>query len=112
MPIETAASYCLVLTTCASADEADRMAKRLVEAKLAACVNILPPMRSVYRWRAETQTATEHLLIAKIRVADYAAVEERIKTLHNYELPEVIAVPVVGGLSAYLAWLNDPDITT
>lgn len=85
------------------------MARVLVEAKLAACVNILPAMRSIYRWQGEIQTATEHLLIAKTRVVDYPAIETRIKALHSYELPEVIAVPVVGGLPAYLAWLHNPD---
>ena len=112
MPIETAASYCLVLSACPDGEVAGRIARALVEDRLAACVNILPAVQSVYRWRGHIESATEQLLIAKIKAVDYAAVEERIKTLHNYELPEVIAVPVVGGLPAYLAWLNNPDMTT
>lgn len=111
MPIETAALYCLVLSTCPDGEVAGRLARTLVEARLAACVNILPAVQSVYRWRGNIESATEQLLIAKIKAADYPAVEERIKALHSYELPEVIAVPLVGGLSAYLAWINDPDIT-
>lgn len=112
MPIETAASYCLVLSTCPDGEVASRIARALVEARLAACVNILPTVQSVYRWRGNIESATEQLLVAKIKAVDYPAVEERIRVLHNYELPEVIAVPMVGGLPAYLAWLNDPDITT
>lgn len=112
MPLETDATYCLVLSTCPNGDVARRIAEGLVENSLAACVNILPAVQSVYRWRGAVESATEQLLIAKIRAADYAAVEERIKTLHSYELPEVIAVPLVGGLPAYLAWLNDPDTKT
>lgn len=68
-------------------------------------------MQSVYRWKGKTQTATEHLLIIKTRTADYPAVERRIRALHPYELPEVITVPIVAGLPAYLAWLDNPDGT-
>lgn len=101
--------YRLVLTTCPDMPSSNRIAQALVQERLAACVNVLPPMQSVYRWRGQVETASEHLLIIKIRADDYPLVEQRIRALHSYELPEVIAVPLVGGLAAYLAWLDNPD---
>lgn len=103
--------YQLVITTCPDAPLAETIARALVGERLAACVNVLPPMQSVYRWRGQIESATEQLLIVKTRVADYGAVQQRIGELHTYELPEVIAVPIVNGLPAYLAWLEDPDRT-
>jgi periplasmic divalent cation tolerance protein len=105
------ASYQLVLTTCPDIELAQRMARTLVEERLAACVNILPPMQSVYRWRGQIESASEQLLVIKTRVDDYAAVQRRIQELHSYELPEIIAVPIVNGLPAYLAWIENPDRT-
>jgi len=101
--------YRLVLTTCPDAKMAHRMAQALVQERLAACANVLPAMQSIYRWRGRVESASEHLLVVKIRADDYPAVEQRIRALHSYELPEVIAVPLVGGLAAYLAWLDNPD---
>jgi periplasmic divalent cation tolerance protein len=69
-------------------------------------------MQSIYRWRGRVESATEQLLVIKTRVADYPTVEKRIRELHSYELPEVIAVPIANGLPAYLAWLGDPDGTS
>jgi len=100
--------YRLVLTTCPDAGAAERIAQTLVAEQLAACVNVLPPMRSFYRWRGAVETANEQLLIIKIRARDYDAVQQRVRALHPYELPEVIAVPIVAGLDAYLAWIDDP----
>jgi periplasmic divalent cation tolerance protein len=105
----TKPSHQLVLTTCPNAEVADRIARTLVEERLAACVNVMPPMHSVYRWKDAVETASEQLLIIKIRAADYTAVEQRIRSLHTYELPEVIAVPIANGLAAYLAWIDNPD---
>lgn len=104
-----ATSYQLVITTCPHDELAENLATTLVEEGLAACVNILPAVRSIYRWRGKVESAEERLLIVKSRVEDYAAVERRITELHSYELPEVIAVPIVTGLPAYLAWLENPD---
>jgi len=103
------AEYRLVLTTCPDAVIAERVAHALVGERLAACVNILPAMRSVYRWHGAVETATEHLVIIKIRAHDFDAVNTRIGELHSYELPEVIAVPIVAGSKSYLAWLDNPD---
>ena len=110
--METVLPYRLVLTTCPDTETANRIAEALVKERLAACVNVLPAMQSVYRWRGNIESTSEHLLLIKIRADDYAAVEQRIRTLHSYELPEVIAVPLVGGLAAYLAWIDNPDTTT
>lgn len=103
--------YQLVLTTCPTQELALTLANALVKEGLAACVNILPPMQSVYRWKGQVESAAEQLLVIKTTAANYAAVERRIRELHSYELPEVIAVPIVNGLPAYLAWLTDPDAT-
>ncbi len=105
-------SYQIVLTTCPDPRLAESMATTLVEERLAACVNILPPMRSVYRWSGKIRSGNEQLLIIKIRADDYAAVQRRLEELHPYELPEVIAVPILNGLPAYLAWLENPDATS
>jgi len=98
-----------VITTCPDAAAAERIARTLVNERLAACVNILPPMRSIYRWRGVVEDASEQLLIIKTLVRDYRDVESRVRALHPYELPEVIAVPIAAGSSAYLAWLENPD---
>lgn len=105
-------TYQIVLTTCPDQRLAEGLATVLVEERLAACVNILPPMRSMYRWRGQIKSGDEQLLIIKIRADDYAAVQQRVKELHSYELPEVIAVPILNGLPAYLAWLENPDGTS
>lgn len=104
-----ATAFQLVLTTCPDATTADMIARTLVEDRLAACVNVLPPMQSVYRWKGRVESAEERLLVVKIRAADYAAVQRRIGELHSYELPEVIAVPITNGSPAYLRWLENPD---
>lgn len=105
-------SYQLVLTTCPDSTLAATLARALIQDGLAACVNILPPMQSIYRWKGAVESATEQLLIVKIRQRDYPVVEKRIRALHSYELPEVIAIPVTTGLPAYLAWLENPDGVT
>jgi periplasmic divalent cation tolerance protein len=99
----------LILTTCPDSETAERIAQALVTEGLCACVNILPPMRSVYRWKGAVETASEQLLLIKTRADAQAAIEARVRDLHPYELPEIIAVRIVAGLPAYLAWLTNPD---
>ena len=99
----------IVLTTCPDNETAYRIAHTLVEEGLAACVNILPPMQSIYKWKGAVETATEQLLVIKIAAGRFMAVRERIRGLHSYELPEIIAVPIVDGSPDYLAWLLSPD---
>lgn len=99
----------LVLTTCPHRRAAQRLARTLVEERLAACVNIVPIVQSVYRWRGRIESAPEFLLVIKSLKRVYARLEKRLRALHPYELPEVIAVPITSGSRPYLAWLANPD---
>lgn len=99
----------IVLTTCPDQACAERIAQALVEEGLAACVNILPPMQSIYKWKGKIETASEQLLVIKSTLARFPAIRDRLHALHPYELPEIIAVPIADGLPEYLAWLNHPE---
>jgi periplasmic divalent cation tolerance protein len=96
----------VVLCTCGDEPEAMRIANALIEERAAACVNVLPAVQSVYRWREKIETAQEILLIVKTTRERFAAVERKIVELHSYDTPEIIALPVTHGLKKYLAWLN------
>src|ERR1700733_15383403 len=101
----------VVLSTCASAEEARRVAHALVEKRLAACVNVIPGIRSVYRWKDEAgndaiQDDEEVLLMIKTSRPLMEELRDEIERLHSYEVPEVIAISVVGGSERDLAWLN------
>lgn len=91
--------------TCPDAEVAERIATALVDERLAACVNVLPAVISIYRWGGAVERAGETLLLAKTTRERLAALGERIVALHPYELPEVVAVEAAGGLPAYLAWI-------
>jgi periplasmic divalent cation tolerance protein len=96
----------LILCTCPDAGTADRLAAALIAERLAACVNILPGLKSVYEWQGVVETAQEHLLIIKSHQQRFAAVEAAIKKLHPYELPEIIALAIGNGSAEYLKWIN------
>jgi periplasmic divalent cation tolerance protein len=96
----------VVLTSCESEEQAQTLARHLVEHRLAACVNILPGARSVYRWKDKIEDAAEFVLIVKSRRDVFPKLREAIAHLHSYEIPEVIALPVVDGSDAYLSWLD------
>lgn len=98
-----------VLTACPNASAARRMATRLVDERLAACINIVPKVESIYRWQGKIERAREWLLVIKSRRRDYPRLESRLRELHPYELPEIVAVPIARGLSTYLSWINNPD---
>ena len=98
--------HLLVLSTCPDAATAERLAGLLVEQRLAACVNIVPGLTSVYRWQGETQQDSEVLLLAKSRADRYPALESALVENHPYELPEVVAVSLNQGLEGYLAWID------
>lgn len=95
------------LTTCPDAATAGRIAEALVGEGLAACVNVLPGVTSIYRWQGAVERAGEVLLLIKTTEGGFAALEERLVALHPYELPELIAVPIGLGLPPYLDWVRD-----
>jgi|SRR5689334_3148099 len=101
----TPEEFVVVLVTTASADEAAEIARALVEERLAACANVVGPIRSLFRWEGKIDDATEHMLLIKARAADFALLERRVRALHSYEVPEVIALPLGAGSAPYLAWL-------
>jgi periplasmic divalent cation tolerance protein len=96
----------VVLVTAGSREEAEALGRTLVEDRLAACVNVVGPIRSIYRWEEAVEEADEHLLIIKARAADVAALEARVRAVHSYDVPEVVALSVTGGSEAYLRWLE------
>jgi periplasmic divalent cation tolerance protein len=97
----------IVLITASSQDEAAKIGTALVDEHLAACVNIVPEIRSLFFWEGKTQDERETLLVAKSRQPLLERLVCRVKSLHSYVVPEVIALPIVGGSREYLAWLNE-----
>lgn len=97
----------LVLTTCASLEEARTIAHTLVERHLAACVNIVPQIESVYRWKDEVETSTEWLLLIKTTAEIADRVRESLNQLHSYEIPECIEIAIEAGSVAYLEWIGE-----
>jgi periplasmic divalent cation tolerance protein len=97
----------LVLTTAGSKEEAQKIAHALVERHLAACVNIVPQIESVYRWEGKIEEAQEWLLIIKTTRDAFAKLRDAIQELHSYELPECICIPIEDGSEAYLSWLGE-----
>ncbi len=95
----------LVLTNLPNRADADALAQFLVENRLAACVNILAPCHSIYRWKGAVETAEEVPLLIKTVETRYPALEAALRERHPYEIPEIVALPVTGGLPEYLAWL-------
>jgi periplasmic divalent cation tolerance protein len=96
----------IVFSTCGSAEEARSIGRSLVEAHLAACVNIIAPVLSVYRWQGAIEEAAEWLLVIKTRRELTGKVEEELRRVHSYQVPEILAVQVVDGLRAYLEWID------
>jgi periplasmic divalent cation tolerance protein len=101
----------VVFSTCETESEARKLARALVEGRLAACVNIVSGMRSVYRWKGVVEEASEILLIVKTNRELLPQVREAIEKIHSYELPEVIALQIVDGSERYLEWLSGELIT-
>lgn len=97
--------YIQVATTVATEEEARAIAGLLVEKRLAACVQVLGPMTSHYRWQGKIETAVEYLCLAKSCATLYAEIEAAIKAIHPYEVAEIVATPIVAGSKEYLAWL-------
>ena len=96
----------VVLMTAGSQEEADRVAQALVSEMLAACVNVVPGVTSIYKWEGKVQRDQEWLLVAKSRRDVLDALVRRVQALHSYDVPEIIALPLVGGSESYLRWLD------
>ncbi len=97
----------VVLITCGSEEEALRIARSLVEECLAACVNLISPVRSIYRWEGKIWDEKEWLLIIKTQRKRFDELEKKVKSLHSYSVPEIIALPIIAGSSSYLDWLAE-----
>ena len=98
----------VVLVTCGSAAEAKRIARAVVESRLAACVNIIPgSVTSIYRWKGKVESAREKLLLIKTSRKRLAKLQAAVEQLHSYDVPEFIALPIAAGSRAYLAWLDE-----
>jgi len=104
--------YILVTTTAPDRKTADAIAKKLVEARSAACVQIVGPMTSIYTWEEAIETSEEWLLLVKAPAAAYERIEALIRQAHPYQVPEIAAVPVSRGSSAYLSWIDQVTVTT
>ena len=102
----SAEDYLIALTTCPNEEVAEKLARVLVEARLAACVTLLPGGRSFYFWQDRIESSEECQLLIKARAEGYNALEKAIQAHHPYELPEIIAVPIVKGEPGYLAWIK------
>jgi len=98
--------YRVVLMTAGTAEEAAALAQSLVQERLAACVNIVGPIRSVYRWQGRVEDGAEHLLIAKTQQGLVERLAARVRELHSYQVPEVLSLPIDYGWPPYLAWLT------
>ncbi len=96
----------VVLSTCASEQEAEKLARSLIEERVAACVNVIPGIRSYYRWKGTIETGDEYLLLIKSSRDRLAALRTSLEKEHSYEVPEVLALPVVEGSPNYLSWLQ------
>ena len=97
----------IVLTTTSSLEEGKKIARALVERRLAACVNIVPKIESVYRWEGKVEEAQEYLLIIKTTQKVFAPLRDAILELHSYTVPECIALAVEGGIAPYLSWIDE-----
>ncbi len=98
--------FIVTLCTCPDQTTAETIAHSLVDGKHAACVNILPGMKSVYRWKDQVESADEHLLIIKSQAESFPGIENAIRSRHPYELPEIIALPIAAGFPEYLNWMR------
>ena len=98
--------HLVVLSTVAKAEDAERIGRALVEGGLAACVNVVPAVTSIYRWKGKLEREEERLLVIKTRADRFEALREALVALHPYEVPEVLALPVAAGHLPYLEWLD------
>lgn len=97
----------VVLSTAGSEDEARKLAHHLVEHQLAACVNIVPQIESIYRWQGKVESAREWLLLIKTTAENFAAVRDAIRAMHSYDVPECIAIDIADGSTDYMQWIGE-----
>jgi len=100
------AEFIQITVTAPDQNEAEQLAKELIERRLAACVQVLGPVVSTYRWKNKIERSQEYFCIAKTRLEKYAALEQAVSDLHSYDVPEIIATPIIEGSHAYLDWLR------
>jgi periplasmic divalent cation tolerance protein len=106
-----AKGYIVVFITTASQEEAETIAQALVKEKLTACVNIISPIKSIYTWQGKIEEATECLLLAKTTSFLFPSLKERVKALHSYEVPEIIAISLQAGEDNYLRWIDSVTLS-
>lgn len=104
--LETTSSARIVLTTAANSDDANRLARTLVEEQLVACATLIPAVESIYRWKGKIETSAETMLLLKTGAGQLPALEARLHQLHSYETPEFLVLPIEAGSHAYLAWMS------
>jgi periplasmic divalent cation tolerance protein len=97
----------VVLCTCPTQEEAGKLARLVVEERLAACASVVPGVRSFYRWKGAVEAAREHLMVIKTTREAFPALSAALQKAHSYELPELVALPIVDGSASYLAWLDE-----
>lgn len=96
-----------VFCSCSGIEEAEKIARALVERRLAACVNIISGVQSLYRWQGNVETAVECLMLVKTSRSRFDAIRDSIRQLHSYEVPEILAIPVTNGSQAYIDWIAE-----
>jgi periplasmic divalent cation tolerance protein len=99
--------HVVALSTVAKAEDAERIGRALVERRLAACVNVVPGLTSIYRWKGNVEAESEHLLVIKTRRERVDALKEALVSLHPYEVPELVVLPIEGGHAPYLTWVDE-----
>lgn len=106
MSWENSSGYCVVMVTASSRSEAEAIAVTLVEEKLAACVSLVP-IHSIYSWQGKVNFEDEYQLLIKTKLHHFDKLSEKIKTIHSYEVPEIMAVPIIAGSQTYLNWISE-----
>jgi len=96
-----------VLVSCETSEQAKKMVDSLLNDQMIACAQLVPKIESFYRWQGQIETSKEILLLLKTKATQFEAIEQRIKSLHSYKTPEIIAVPIVNGSNEYLNWINE-----
>jgi periplasmic divalent cation tolerance protein len=99
--------FIVILVACGSEEEALKIAKALVEGHLAACINLISPVRSIYRWEGRIWDEKEWLLVIKTQRQRFEELEKKVRSLHSYSVPEIISLPIMEGSSSYLNWLEE-----